>query len=395
MSLPLIKGFTLAKVKAAHNVDRERATFGQPDPIEVCERVVSSIPADVLRKARRILDPAIGCCGIARAVVKRMVNELDIPFFDAILRVHGVDTDLALVKKARRLGFINTVHADFITWQPNMQFDVIIGNPPFQNGGNSAFYTKFFAKLETLLVRGGYFSLISPSKAAAKFSKGYKELAKVGWNSVEYGVDSLFPNIEQPMAIYSGSTADLRKSRLEVIADDVTESFERDIVLPVQYVGWCKQFPDANATLTLSIFRKFFKSENKLKERFEVLDVAPDGPYVYLTTVAWRYHPARPKGGPYALLAQLNEHDQYMNGKFIRCETQKEAEQIQWLLSRSLAYRFIAAASCRAKFLPRVLLEETPIWEGITTDEELFKRLGFTEIEITYINHWNNETAGK
>lgn len=294
----------------------------------------------------------------------------------------------------RRFG-VNYVLVDFLEWNPQMQFDVIVGNPPFQNGGNSAFYTKFFAKLETLLTQGGYFSLISPSKAAAKFSKGYKELAKVGWNSVEYGVDALFPNIEQPMAIYSGSTADLRKSKLEVIADDVTESFERDIVLPVQYVGWCKQFPDANATLTLSIFRKFFKSENKLKERFEVLDVAPDGPYVYLTAVAWRYHPARPKGGPYALLAQLNEHDQYMNGKFIRCETQAEAEQIQWLLSRSLAYRFIAAASCRAKFLPRVLLEETPIWEGVTTDEELFERLGFTDIEITYINHWNNETAGK
>jgi hypothetical protein len=276
-----------------------------------------------------------------------------------------------------------------------MQFDVIVGNPPFQNGGNSAFYTKFFAKLETLLAQGGYFSLISPSKAAAKFSKGYKELAKVGWNSVEYGVDSLFPNIEQPMAIYSGSTVDLRKSKLEVIADDVTESFERDIVLPVQYAGECKQFPDANATLTLSIFRKFFKSENKLKARFEVLDTAPDGPYVYLTAVAWRYHPARPKGGPYALLAQLNEHDQYMNGKFIRCETQAEAEQIQWLLSRSLAYRFIAAASCRAKFLPRVLLEETPIWEEIATDDGLFEVLGFTEAEITYVNHWNNATAGK
>jgi hypothetical protein len=290
---------------------------------------------------------------------------------------------------------VNYVLADFLEWNPQMQFDVIVGNPPFQNGGNSAFYTKFFAKVETLLAQGGYFSLISPSKAAAKFSKGYKELAKVGWNSVEYGVDSLFPNIEQPMAIYSGSTADVRNGKLEVIANGVSESFERGTVLPVQYVGSCKQFPDADANLTLSIFEKFFKSENKLKEKFEVLDEAPSGPYVYLTAVAWRYHPAREKGGPYALLAQLNEHDQYLNGKFIRCKTQKEAEQIQWLLSRSLAYRFVAAASCRAKFLPRVLLEETPFWGKVTTDEALFNLLGFTQEEITYINHWNRVTAGK
>jgi hypothetical protein len=294
----------------------------------------------------------------------------------------------------RRFG-VNYVLADFLEWDPQMRFDVIIGNPPFQNGGNSAFYTKFFAKLETLLAEGGYFSLISPSKAAAKFSKGYKELAKVGWNAVEYGVDSLFPNIEQPMAIYSGSTAGLRNEQLEVIANGVSESFERDIVLPVQYVGACKQFPDADAELTLSIFEKFFKGENRLKDRFEVLTEAPTEPYVYLTAIAWRYHPARPKGGPYALLAQLNDHDQYMNGKFIRCKTQKEAEQLQWLLSRSLAYRFVAAASCRAKFLPRVLLEETPVWEKVTTDGKLFKLLGFTEQEIAYINHWNQITAGK
>ena len=288
---------------------------------------------------------------------------------------------------------INYVHADFLTWNPQMQFDVIIGNPPFQNGGNSAFYTLFFKKVSTLLAPGGYFSLISPSKAAAKFSKGYKELAKLGWNSVEYGVDSLFPNIEQPMAIYSGSTEDVRNEKLNVIANGTSKSFERDIVLPVQYVGSCKQFPDANAELTLSIFEKFFKGDNRLKEKFEVLSEAPNDPYIYLTAIAWRYHPARPKGGPYALLAQLNGHDEYMNGKFIRCKTQKEAEQLQWLLSRSLAYRFVAAASCRAKFLPRVLLEETPIWEKVTTDAALFKLLGFTKEEITYINHWNQVTA--
>ena len=381
-------------VKAKFNVNRDKALFGEPDHPELCEKIAAAIPAEKLRNGR-ILDCGIGCGGIARAVVNRMVNELYIDHYDAILRVYGIDTNQALVSRARRLGFVNTVCEDFLTWNPQMQFDVIIGNPPFQNGGNSAFYTLFFKKVSTLLAQGGYFSLISPSKAAAKFSKGYKELAKLGWNSVEYGVDSLFPNIEQPMAIYSGSTEDVRNEKLNVIANGTSESFERDIVLPVQYVGSCKQFPDANAELTLSIFEKFFKGDNRLKEKFEVLSEAPNDPYIYLTAIAWRYHPARPKGGPYALLAQLNGHDEYMNGKFIRCKTQKEAEQLQWLLSRSLAYRFVAAASCRAKFLPRVLLEETPIWEKVTTDAALFKLLGFTEEEITYINHWNQVTAGK
>lgn len=208
MSLPPIKGFTLVKVKVAHNVDRERATFGQPDPIEVCERVVSSIPADVLREARRILDPAIGCCGIARAVVKRMVNELDIPFFDAILRVHGVDTDLALVKKARRLGFINTVHADFITWQPNMQFDVIIGNPPYSlpKGDNTLSKGKnlairFIEKSVQLLADGGYISMVTPYNFlkpvnSSRPSQRFKSMVGLDLLRVDTGTErAWFPNI--------------------------------------------------------------------------------------------------------------------------------------------------------------------------------------------------------
>lgn len=192
-------------LKAHHVINKTTATFGQPDPIEVCERVVSSIPADVLRKARRILDPSIGCCGIARAVVKRMVNELDIPFFDAILRVHGVDTDLALVKKARRLGFINTVHADFITWQPDMQFDYVIGNPPYSdmrkhNGGGGGGSSKnldsvFFDKSMGM---GSNVSLIMRSKHFVKknsvFRRNLFGSGKVV--SISYVPKEFFPTIQ-------------------------------------------------------------------------------------------------------------------------------------------------------------------------------------------------------
>jgi predicted RNA methylase len=288
---------------------------------------------------------------------------------------------------------VNYVLADFLEWNPQMKFDAVIGNPPFQRGGNSAFYAMFFRKAGEILNEGGYFSLVSPSKAAAKYSKGYKELAKLGLNHIEYGIDSWFPNIEQPMVVYSGSTKDCEKEKVTICDGSTEKEVSRDVILPVQYVSSLKAFKQADAALTLSIYEKFFTKGEKLKDRFETLEEAPESPYVYLAAVAWRYHPMRPKGGLYALLTTVNQHDQYLNGKFMRFENDLEAEKMHWLLSRSMLYRFVAAASCRAKFLPRVLMEEAPDYFGITSDADLFKAVGLTEQEIGYLNMWNEVTA--
>jgi len=77
----------------------------------------------------------------------------------------------------------------------------------------------------------------------------------------------------------------------------------------------------------------------------------------------------------------------------MRFETEGEAEKMHWLLSRSMLFRFVAAASCRAKFLPRVLIEEAPDYFGITSDAALFKAVGLTKQEIGYLNMWNEVTA--
>lgn len=190
-------------MKAHHFVDRGKAAFGQPDPSEACERVVASIPAEILRNASRILDVAIGCCGIARAIVKRMVNELDIPYYDAILKVYGVDTDLALVRKARRLGFVNTVHADFLDWNPQMQFDVIVGNPPYQapknkNGAKMPPLWKLFIKKGAQFLKpGGFMSLLVPSQVAkfheeGKPSPALQKVSDLAVVEIETGAEQFF-----------------------------------------------------------------------------------------------------------------------------------------------------------------------------------------------------------
>lgn len=353
-------------------------------PLDLARKQVRSIPLD---KRGRVL---IICAGIGTYVLACMLEGITPENITAV----EINDSYSWVGSGifSRFG-VTYIQQDLLTYVPPMKFDTILGNPPFQLGGNSAFYTQFFRKTRELLKEGGYFSLVSPSKAAAPHTKGYKELAQLGWNSVEYGISDWFPNIDQPIAIYSGRTKELEEKELLVCVKDEFVHMKRGSVLPVQYINSTKQFPSANIDLTLSIFEKFFTSSApKVKEQFEVLEEAPSENYVYLAAVAWRFHPLKEKGGPYGLHAKLNDHDRYMNGKFLRFSTEAEASNMAWLLSKSLVYRFVAGASCRSKFLPKVLLEETPDLSFLKTDEEVFSHLGITSEEVEYLNTWNQET---
>jgi hypothetical protein len=62
---------------------------------------------------------------------------------------------------------VNYILADFLTWNPNMEFDVIVGNPPYQGGSfGKAVYKSlwplFWKKSLELAKDDGYVSLITP-----------------------------------------------------------------------------------------------------------------------------------------------------------------------------------------------------------------------------------------
>jgi hypothetical protein len=277
----------------------------------------------------------------------------------------------------RRFG-VNYVLADFLEWDPQMQFDVIIGNPPYQKGKYSDFYVCFIRRSAKLLREGGYFSMIAPAKGAQPLSRAQKPLQEVGWSRVEFGIESYFPNIETVIANYIGVKG-RSTEKLEVVVEGKTIKVDRGTVFPLF----------AQDATAFDIVQKFFSFERKLPFTRKTV---PTGKYIYVSRLIGTWHPGKDKGGPYAMRAFVNDAPEQNDGGFVEAKTTKDAECYKWVITRSLAMRFVVNQCVRATFIPPMFWELTPDILGCESDEDIFKALDFTESEITYLKNWEATT---
>ena len=271
---------------------------------------------------------------------------------------------------------VTYVNTDFLTYRPDMKFDVIIGNPPYQNGKNSQFYAKFLQAAERLLKDGGYFSLLTPSKASLPSSKSAPILKALGWNTVEFNMESFFTSQGQTIAKYSGVKGSTSES-VAVICNGELKKFPTGSVFPVHEVDFT----------AIGILQKFFSHSKKLG--WVKLKEEPKGNYVYTARVAKGFSETRPKGGKYAFVSHVNKCDEYFDGRFLSCKSKKQAEQYQWLLRQSRLYRFAVYCCTRAKFVPPLFWQLTPDLVEFTSNEELYNAVGLTPKEVDYITEWN------
>jgi SAM-dependent methyltransferase len=272
---------------------------------------------------------------------------------------------------------VTYITADVLTYQSIMQFDVIIGNPPYHKNKYSDFYVCFLRKVDEFLKPGGYFSYLMPAKGVNPGSRARPVLDKLGWSKVEIGVERYFPNIGTVIAEYSG----IKGTEPSVVVATVNgEEYpvKGDTVLPLTNSG----------PLDVSITSKIFASEVKMPYTRKT---APANDYVYVSRMVSTWHPDKPKGGRYALQATINESRKKPDGAFVSCDTKEEAEHVQWLVTRSLVMRYAINQCGKAAFIPPLFWSLSPDLRKCSSDEDTFKFLGLTKSEISYLKSW--ETA--
>lgn len=75
-------------------------------------------------------------------------------------------------KIASSLG-VTVVQESLLTWKPNMKFDVVVGNPPYQDENKNPLYYKFHNKiLKTVINDGGILAFITPDQMTVALATG-------------------------------------------------------------------------------------------------------------------------------------------------------------------------------------------------------------------------------
>jgi hypothetical protein len=259
-----------------------------------------------------------------------------------------------------------------------LQFDVVIGNPPYQKSKYSDFYVCFVRKAAECLKEGGYFSMIMPAKGANPMSRAQAALSECGWNSIELGMEGYFPNVATVIGHYRGEKGSAKDKLTVVIGSDKLE-VDRGTVLPL----------GTTDLLAYSVVAKIFGYGGKMP--FYRTKQEPAKNYVYVSRMIGTWHPAKNKGGPYALQAFVNDCPGNFDGGFLSCKSLEQAEQFAWLMSRSLVMRFAVNQCARAAFIPPLFWSLTPDLVECKDDEDIYKLLGFTKEEQDYIKSWEIE----
>ena len=175
--------------------DFGKGILGKPDSAEMWRDIISYIPDIVLlKKDIKILCVAFGHGTEADVIVKRMLD-LGVDASEIKKSVYLLDKYSVFTKDATRRGYKNVIKQDFMEWKSNMKFDVIVGNPPYQDGtkegGQNKIYNFFAKKSLELLEDDGMLLFITPT-SVLKRSKRFSVIGLPGLKHVDFTANEHF-----------------------------------------------------------------------------------------------------------------------------------------------------------------------------------------------------------
>lgn len=178
--------------------DLSKGILGSADSAELWTSSIAQIPDDVLTNPNvRILIVACGH-GTEAVIIARRMLELGVSEEQVNQSIWLIDKYRVFTNHAKLVyGFKNVITEDYLNWKSNMKFNVIVGNPPFQDSdsGNekSNLYVEFARKsIEQHLADDGHIIFLTPKTMLRKTKRYFSLVGQPGLTSVDFTANDHF-----------------------------------------------------------------------------------------------------------------------------------------------------------------------------------------------------------
>jgi hypothetical protein len=191
----------IKKISLLHSVSTET-----PTSYALAKSIVNKISVDWSRTDLRIVDFACGRGIFLLAAIEKLLAHGHQPIH-IVNMVYGYDINPVQVAITRKclflaLGMEPRVYCeDSLTKVWDMKFDIVIGNPPYNNIGKgkvknntsgTSLWLKFLDVIPTLVAPGGYCSLVLPVAVLNTNSVGWKKIEKYNIVSADTRINHFF-----------------------------------------------------------------------------------------------------------------------------------------------------------------------------------------------------------
>ena len=427
--------------KIAHKIGLLHSSSTEtPTSFELCRLIVSQIPGDWESPDFKFLDPCCGRGNMLLAAAERLEKIGHAKEHIVKNMLHGCDISKVqsmIARKALHLYYptdnnISNNNALIKEW--NMKFSVVVGNPPYQEGGRddqaNKLWPQFVKKAYDLVEDDGYVAMITPNgwmqptadigKGTGKnalsifndlFKKNNLILANVDSDNIREnyfkGVGSTFSYYIFQKAPYSGGTEFITPTGSVTVDINTVQSLPKivskeSLSIVNKMSGTPFTFCDQNHGLnghegdTQGIYTHVKKTKNG--EKISTHDLVHS---IYHTNKNNGTYWFGEKPNPYAnkpkviislsgtYLPVFNNTNGFSNMCLaVICNTDDEAYCVQKILSSKL-YKFWVDMQKFSGFNPRKLILTLPSlpltqdWD----DAKIYKHFNLTREEIDYINN--------
>jgi type I restriction-modification system DNA methylase subunit len=237
-------------------------------PIELVNEMLDNISESIWRNPESIfLDPCMGKGTFLIEIVRRLTYIYGYTEVDAKSRVYGYDVRVKYINHLQRRGFLNVRHKDFLSEIIEMEFDAVVGNPPYQEnmdngkskgggkGGDKNLYSKFIKKsFQVLKNQGSLFFLVPPAIFSPKNAN--RDILLSDDNNlklVKFFDKNPFPNVNTNVCYFNIVKGETKGETLVLYKDGEM----------VTTLGHDQIFPSNFDAISLSIFSKFFNQDSE------------------------------------------------------------------------------------------------------------------------------------